>query len=163
ILFLFVSTAKGALFALPQFVAQAAILVSIYRCARRLGSPVAAAACAAATFATFAVVAEEGTTSQNDLAPASLPLATIAPLLETTTATGVLAGVALALGLGVKLTTALVLPIALGLTLQRGRRRSLLVAAGAAAGFVALSIWGFVLNVAHTGHLLGHGGGRTEV
>jgi hypothetical protein len=33
---------------------------------------------------------------------------------------------------------------------------------GAGAGFLAVGVWSFVLNLAHTGHLLGHGQGRVE-
>ena len=33
---------------------------------------------------------------------------------------------------------------------------------GAICGFVAIGGWGFVLNLVHTGHLLGRGGGRVE-
>ena len=34
---------------------------------------------------------------------------------------------------------------------------------GGLIGFVSIGMWGFVLNLAHTGHVLGHGGGRVEV
>jgi hypothetical protein len=162
ILFLFVATGKGALFALPQFVAQLAIMVSIYGSARRLEFSAPAAACAALLFTTFTVVALEATTSQNDLVAASLPATATTLLLGNGPVTAVLAGVAVGLGLGVKLTTALVVPVLAVLALRSGRSRALLAGLGTIAAFFALAIWGFVLNIVHTGHVLGHGGGRID-
>ena len=159
ILFLFVATGKGALFALPQYVAQFAILVAIYGAARRLGY---AAACASLFFATFSLVALEATTSQNDLVAASFPVAAAALLLSGGTAEVVLAGIAVGLGLGVKLTTALVLPVLVVLAWRLGRRRTFIFVGASGAAFVALGMWSFVLNIAKTGHLLGNGGGRVE-
>ena len=162
ILFLFVATGKGALFALPQFVAQLAILVSIYGSAARLGFSSRASACAALLFATFSLVALEATTSQNDLVAASLPAAAMTLLLADGPVTAVLAGVAVGLGLGVKLTTALVLPVLAVLALKGGRSRASVAGLGAVGAFAVLAMWGFVLNLVHTGHVLGHGGGRIE-
>jgi len=70
--------------------------------------------------------------------------------------------VALGLALGVKLTTAYAVPIPVALALLRGRRDGVRVASAAAASFVLLGMWGFVLNLAHTGSVLGRGGGRVE-
>ena len=81
ILFLFVATGKGSLFALPQFVALLATIAAIYGSARRLGYDLRPAACAALLFGTFTIVALEATTSQNDLVAASLPAAAVALLL----------------------------------------------------------------------------------
>jgi predicted small integral membrane protein len=67
-----------------------------------------------------------------------------------------------ALGLGAKLTTALVLPVMAVLALLRGRRATLAGLAGALVGLAAIGMWGYVLNIVHTGHVLGHGGGRIE-
>lgn len=162
ILFLFVAAKKAVLFALPQFIAQLAIMISIYGSARRLEFGARPAACAALLFATLSLVVLEATTSQNDIVAASLPAAAMALLLEGGTTTAILAGVAVALGLGVKLTTALVLPVLVVLALRSGRRHALLAGLGAVAAFVGLAMWGFVLNVMHTSHVLGHGGGRVE-
>ncbi len=163
ILFLFVATHTGALFALPQFVAQLAIVAATYAVARHLQFGLVPAACAALFVATLPLVALEATTSQNDLVAASMPLAATALLLAGGTAAAVLAGVAIGLGLGVKLTTALVLPILVAISLRKERRRWAIPAAlGAGAAFFAVGMWGFVLNLVHTGHLLGHGGGRVE-
>src|SRR5262249_61550287 len=45
---------------------------------------------------------------------------------------------------------------------RRGRHTFGWIGAGAAFGLLAAACWGYVLNVAHTGHLLGHGQGRVE-
>jgi len=45
ILYLFVAIGSGALFALPQYLAQLAVLVAVYGAARRLGFEPRAAAC----------------------------------------------------------------------------------------------------------------------
>ena len=72
-LFLFVATGSGALFALPQYVAELAILVAVYGAARRLGFDVRAAAFSAFLLGTFSLVALQATTAQNDLVAASFP------------------------------------------------------------------------------------------
>ena len=66
------------------------------------------------------------------------------------------------LGLGAKLTTIVVWPVLAWLAVVRGRRALWLSVAGAGAGLLAIGCWGYVLNLAHTGHVLGHGGGRVE-
>ena len=82
ILFLFVATGTGALYALPQFVAELAILVAVYGAARRLGFEVRAAASRArSSLATFSLVALEATTAQNDLVAASFPVVAACLLL----------------------------------------------------------------------------------
>ncbi len=58
-LFLFAATGKGALFALPQYIAELAILVGIYTAARRLGYDTRRALLSALLFASFTVVALE--------------------------------------------------------------------------------------------------------
>ena len=50
----------------------------------------------------------------------------------------------------------------IGLALLRGGRTLRRAALGAAVGFAAVGVWGFVLNLAQTGHVLGHGGGRVQ-
>ena len=162
ILFLFVAAGSGALFALPQFVAQLAIVLAVYTSARRLGYGVEAAAGSSLLFSTFTIVALEATTAQNDLVAASLPAAAAALVLGTRRSETALAGLAAGLMLGVKLTTIFVLPVLVILAALRGRR-PLLQFAGATVGtFVALGAWGFVRNVAETGEVLGRGGGRIE-
>jgi hypothetical protein len=160
ILMLFVATGRSALFALPQFVAGCAAALGVYAVARRLGNPARAAAFAALLFASFPLVALEATTGQNDLVAASLPIVAAALILGGSRQELALSGLALGLAPGVKLTTAFVLPIPLVLALLKGRSTFIRTAVWAVASFIALGAWGFVLNVVHTGHLLGHGSGR---
>jgi hypothetical protein len=75
----------------------------------------------------------------------------------------VLAGVALGLGLGAKLTTALAWPVLAWLAWLAGRQAAARAAAGVAIGLACGGVWGYVLNIVHTGHVLGHGQGRNEV
>jgi hypothetical protein len=91
-----------------------------------------------------------------------LPVAAAALILGGSRPELAVAGLALGLAPGVKLTTAFVLPIPLALAFLRGRPAFIRTVAWAAGSFVALGSWGFVLNVVHTGHLLGHGGGRID-
>jgi len=162
ILFLFVATGATRLFALPQYVAQLAILIAIYSVGRQLGYGRRPSACAALLFATFTLVALEATTAQNDLVAASLPVTAAALLLVGAGPEVLAAGVAVGLGLGVKLTTLLVLPILLVLVFRLGRRRAVQFAVAAVGAFAALGMWSFVLNDRHTGFLFGNGGGRVE-
>ncbi|HUY71415.1 MAG TPA: hypothetical protein VMV08_04185, partial [Gaiellaceae bacterium] len=94
ILFLFAATKSTRLFALPQFVAELALLVSIYGSSRRLGFGVRPSACAAALFATFSLVMLEAITAQNDLVAASFPAVAAYLLLGELTVEQLLAGVA---------------------------------------------------------------------
>ncbi len=155
ILYLFVALGTGTLFALPQFLAQLAIIAATYLSARRLGYALRGAACAGFVFATFALTALEATTSQNDLVAAA-PAAIAAAFLIGGPGTEVaLAGLAVALALGVKATTAFALPVFVLLALRRGRRASALFAAAAVLAFVSLALWSYTVNLARTGHLLG--------
>ena len=161
ILFLFVS-GSTALYALPQYVAQLAILFAVYGAARRLGYQPRAAVRGTALLAMLSLVALESTTAQNDLVAASFPVVAAFFLLGRSQLEAFLAGVALALGLGAKLTTALAWPALAVLAWPRGRRAFASAAAGGAFALVTAACWGYVLNVVHTGRLLGHGQGRVE-
>jgi hypothetical protein len=118
--FLFVATGSAALYALPQFLAELAILVAVYGGARRLGFGIRPSACAALLFACFALVALEATTAQNDLVAASFPAVAVCLLLGEGVLEPALAGVAVGFGVGVKLTTALSLPVLERLADTRG-------------------------------------------
>ena len=120
--FLMVATGGGRLYALPQYLAELAILVSVYGSARRLGYAVRPSTCAAALAATFSVLALEAVTGQNDLFAASFPAVAACLLLGAVPAEAALAGAAVAFGIGTKLTTGLVVPILAWLALARGRR-----------------------------------------
>jgi hypothetical protein len=164
LLWTFVAARSTRLAALPQFLAQAAMLVATYGIAVRLGFRRSSAAFAALLLATFALVALESTTTQNDLVLASLVAATVYFLLGAVPREGALAGLAFSLAIGTKLTAAVVLPalVLVGLMARPSRRVIAMTSAAAVAGFAALGSWLYVQNVEETGHLLGHGGGRVE-
>jgi hypothetical protein len=162
ILFLFVAAGSGALLALPQFLAELAALVAVYGAARRLGFGVGPAACSACLVATFCVVALEATTAQNDLVTASFAAVAACFLLGGGVLEPALAGAAAAFGLGTKLTAGLALPFLVALAVVRGRRVLASAVLGGLAGFALLGMWGYVLNVVHTGHVLGVGTGTVQ-
>ena len=162
ILFLFVATGTTVLYALPQYVGELAILAAVYGASRRLGFGARASACSAALLATFSLVALEATTAQNDLVSASFSISAACLLLGGGSLEAVLGGLAVGLGIGAKLTTALVLPVLVWLAWSAGRRNLKLALGGGLFGLAAAGIWGFVLNLAHTGNPLGHGQGRVE-
>jgi hypothetical protein len=157
ILFAFVATGGQALLAMPQFIAQLAIIVAVYGAARRLGFGVRSAVCGACLLATFSLVALEATTAQNDLVVGSFPAVAACLLIGGGMTEAALGGAAAGMALGVKLTAVLVLPVIAWLALVRGRRVFAIAVAGAAAGFAALGVWGYVLNAVHTGQVLGAG------
>ena len=162
ILYLFAATGSGALLALPQYLAELAILVAVYAAARRLAFDVREAVCAACLLATFSVVALEATTAQNDLVTASLAGVASALVLGRSRIEPAVGGAAAVLAIGTKLTGGLALPFVAALALVRGRRTVGLAAAGGIAGLVLVAMWGYVLNAVHTGHVLGVGTGAVQ-
>jgi hypothetical protein len=162
LLFLLVAAGGGRLIALPQLLAEAAILVAVFGASRRLGFDTRKAACGALLLATFSLLALESTTAQNDLVAASFPAVAAAFLLGPGLLEPALAGAAAGIGLGAKLTTTLALPVLAWLAAARGRRPAATALAGFAIGLVALGMWGYVLNLDHTGHVLGTGTGPAE-
>jgi hypothetical protein len=155
LLFLFVATGNGALNAIPQFLAELAILVAVYGASRRLGFGVRPAASGAFLLATFSLIALEAPTAQNDLVAASFPVVAACLLLGRGRLEPALAGAAAAFGLGAKLSTGLVLPILVWLAIARGRRTFGWGVVGGLVGFVAIGMWGYVLNAVHSGEILG--------
>ena len=162
ILFLLVAAGSSALIALPQYLAELAILLSVSGASRRLGFETRAAACAACLLATFSVVALESTTAQNDLVVASFAAVAATLLLGSGALEAAAAGAAAAFGLGTKLSFGLALPVLLALAVVRGRRVLATALAGGVAGFAAVGMWGYVQNAVHTGHLLGLGTGAYQ-
>ena len=162
ILFLFVAAGSGLLYALPQYFAEVAMLVAVFGASRRLGFSTRAAACSAALLGTFSAVALQATTAQNDLVAAALPVTAACLLLGGGRVEATLAGLALGIGLGVKLTTVLAWPVLAWLVKQGGRRTAIRTLVGGAIGFLAVGMWGYVLNVIHAGNPLGHGQGRVD-
>jgi len=155
--YLFVAAGGGALYALPQFLAELAILVAVYGAARRLGFDLRPAACASFLVATFSLVALEATTAQNDLVAASFMAVAACLLLGGGLVEPMFGGAAAGFALGVKLSTAPAIPVLVVLALLRGRRAFARAAIGGLAGFVALGLWGYVLNFLHGGNILGAG------
>ncbi len=138
--------------ALPQFVAALATSAAVFVIARRLGYDRSRAAFSALLFPTLTIVALESVTPQNDLIEASFVAGAVALALGRTRVETVLAGLALGLAAGTKLTFLYALPplvvIAL-LTLPRRRLAEL--CAAAVAGFALLGAYGFVQNLVETG------------
>ena len=74
ILFLFVAFGKARLFALPQYLAELAVLLAVYGASRRLGFDARGRRLQRPpSLATFSLVALESMTAQNDLVAASFP------------------------------------------------------------------------------------------
>ena len=143
ILFFFATLGKGRFFALPQYLAQIAGLVAVYGATRRLGFGARVAACTSALLATFSLVSLESTTAQNDLVAASFPIVAAYFILAGSPAELVLAGAAVGIGLGVKLTTVLVWPVLVMLLWPRRWRGFALAAVGAIGGFALTGMWGY--------------------
>lgn len=162
ILYLFVATGRGALYAVPQLLAQLAAVAAIHKLARQLGYDRRASFASALLFGSLTLVALEATTAQNDLVAAAFPLAAAAFILRGRPLDLWLAGAAVGLGLGVKLTTALVLPILVALALVGGRRVLARFALASVVGFLLLGSASYIRNLDQTGHLLGEGEGRVE-
>jgi len=143
---------RDLLAALPQFVAALATSASVFAIARRLGYDSRCSAFSALLFPTLTIVALESVTTQNDLVEASFVAAAAALALGRTRVETVLAGVALGLAAGTKLTFLYALPplVAIGLAALPRRRLAELCAA-AIAGFALLGMYGYLQNLVETG------------
>jgi Glycosyltransferase family 87 len=152
VLWTFVFLGRDLLAALPQLLAGLATAASVYVIARRLGHDARVSAFVALLFPTLTIVALESVTTQNDLVEASFVAAAVAFALARSSATAVLAGVALGLAAGTKLTFlyALVPLVAIGL-LALPRRRLATVGVAAVAGFAVLGMYAYVQNLVETG------------
>ncbi len=142
--------------ALPQLFAELASLVAIYAIARRIGFGRPDSVFASLLGATLTQVALQSVTTQNDLVSASFVLAAAALILGRTRPEVLLAGLAIALALGAKLTAVYAVPILLGLAVAVLPRRRL--AEGVAAAVIAFAVvgsYGYVLNLVETGSPLG--------
>jgi len=152
VLWTIVFLGRDLLAALPQFVAGLATSVSVFVIARRLGYDRARSAFSALLFPTLTIVALESVTTQNDLVEASFVAAAVALALGRTRVETVLAGLALGLAAGTKLTFLYAIPplLAIGLVALPRRRLAELCAA-AVAGFALLGMYGYAQNVVETG------------
>jgi Glycosyltransferase family 87 len=143
---------RDLLAALSQLLAGLATAASVYVIARRLHQGQRAAAFAALLFPTLTIVALESMTTQNDLVEASFVAGAVALGLGEGRATAALAGIALGLAAGTKLTFLYaVAPLAAIGLLVLPRRRLAAVAAAAVAGFLLLGAYGYVQNLVETG------------
>jgi hypothetical protein len=113
--------------------------------ARRLGLGVAEAAFGAVAFSTYTIVVLQTPTALNDLAVAGPLVACAYFAIRPERVDLVLAALALALAVGTKLTTVLVLPVLVAFVLAANRRRTwpALGVAGI-AGLVGGSVWYYV-------------------
>ena len=155
-LYTFAFAGRDTVAAAPQLFAELASLVAVYGMAIRLGFPRAAAASAALLTGTISLVVLESVTTQNDLLAASFLATTVYFLFGRVTPDLALAGLALGLAVGTKLTAVVGLPVVvLAAVLVLDRRHLLRGAAFACAGFALVGAYGYVLNVVHTGRPLG--------
>lgn len=143
---------RDLLAALPQLLASLATATSVFVIARRLGYDRRLAATSALLFPTLTIVALESVTTQNDLVEASFVVAAVALALGRSRAETVLAGLALGLAAGTKLTFLYALPVlvAIGL-LALPRRRLVELCCAALVGFLGLGMYGYVQNVVESG------------
>lgn len=158
VLFSFLFVHSDRIAAIWQWLAQLAAITSVYVIAGRIDVSRRARLFAALLFATMAQPALQASSTQNDLLAASLVGVAVAFLCTTERWRYPLAALALGLALGTKLTVALALPAValIGLTLVPKRDRLRLFALAAAA-FVAVGAFGYILNLAHTGAIQGNG------
>ena len=147
---------RDTLAALPQFLAELAVLACVYGTGRRLGFGRPAAVFAALLTATLSQFALQAVTTQNDLVVASFIAAAIYFVLGSDRRELPLAALAMALAVGTKLTGLLALPliVAAALLLLPRRRIAELVVWGAVA-FAGFGAFWYVQNTIQTHHPLG--------
>jgi Glycosyltransferase family 87 len=156
ILYTFAFLQRDTAAALTQWFAQAALIVGIYGCARRLAFDRPAALFAALLAPTLSLVALESMTTQNDLVVAAYVVAAAYFVTSNRPAELTLFGVALGLALGTKPTAFIAIPfLALLALVSLPRRRLVTAAAAAILGFAVLGSYGYVRNTAATGHPTG--------
>jgi Dolichyl-phosphate-mannose-protein mannosyltransferase len=148
---------------LVQFLAALSCAVGVFALARRAHLSRAQAAWGALLFVLLPIVLLQSTDAKNDVVVASFLVAAAVFILDDTTASLALAGVATALAVGAKFTAAygLVLLAALALLAPTRRLwplRILTIAAGALIG----SYW-YLVNYHETGHLLGDQSGTGKL
>jgi Dolichyl-phosphate-mannose-protein mannosyltransferase len=142
--------------ALPQFLAELALLASIYLTSVRIGFDRRGAALAALLTGTLTQVALQATTTQNDLVVASFVAAALALLVGAQQRELPIVAVGLGLALGTKLTALFALPLlAVVAVVLLPRRRLAELAVCAVVAFVAFGSFGYVSNLRHTGTLFG--------
>jgi hypothetical protein len=142
--------------AFPQFLAQLALLPSIYLTSLRIGFDRRGAALAALLTATLTEVALQATTTQNDLVVASFVAAALALLVGGQRRELPIVAVALGLAVGTKLTGLFALPLLVLVALVvLPRRRLAELAVCAVVAFAAFGSFGYISNLRHTGSVFG--------
>jgi dolichyl-phosphate-mannose-protein mannosyltransferase len=142
--------------ALPQLAAAVVVIVGVAGCARRLGYGRGAALFAGLIGATLTEFALQATSTQNDLVTASLVAAAAYFVQSPRSADLMLAGAAVGLALGTKITAYLVLPtLTLLAVLALPRRRLVVAGAATVAGVAVFAGYSLALNIAHTGSPFG--------
>jgi hypothetical protein len=131
--------------AMPQFLAECALLTSVFGMARRVGFDFVPSVFAALLTATLSDVALQAVSTQNDLSVAAVIAAAVYFVLGRRRVDVTLAGLAIGLALGTKLYALLVLPaIALVAFAAGGIRRVLGVAAASVGGVVLFGAYVYV-------------------
>lgn len=156
ILSTFVFVHGDRLAALPQYLAQLALLPAVYLTSVRIGFDRRGALLAALLTATLTEVALQASTTQNDLVVASFVACALALLLGGGRRELPVAALALGLGIGTKLTALFVVPVLLVFALfLLPRRRLAELALCVAVAVAAFGSFGYVSNLRHTGSVLG--------
>jgi hypothetical protein len=152
ILYTFVFLGRDWAAGLPQIIAELALLTAAYGTARRLGFARPASLFAALLLGTLAEVALDAVVTKNNLVVASFVSAAAYFILGRQRRELPLAALAVALGIGTKLTAFFALPFLLLLAILVLPRR--LLAEVVVAGLVAIGLfgaYGYVLNVVEEG------------
>jgi dolichyl-phosphate-mannose-protein mannosyltransferase len=141
---------------LVQLVAEAALTLGVYGLGRRLGAARAPAAFAALLVPTLTVVALESVTTQNDVVVAAYVVAAAYFVLGATRSDAALAGVAIGLAIGTKVTALFALPwLVLLAVLLVPRRRLAELTVAALVGVLAFGAFVYVDNLAKTSKVFG--------
>jgi Dolichyl-phosphate-mannose-protein mannosyltransferase len=142
--------------ALPQLVSELALLVAIFGISRRLGFNRSEAAFASLIFATLSEVALQATTTQNDLVVAACTVVAAYFLLGRNRVEIALAGLAIALALGTKLTAVFAGPVLLLLAFALLPRRLIVTfVLAVVVAFAALASPGYARNLRDYGSPFG--------
>ena len=159
VLYGFVFLHRETVAAIPQLVAQGAIVLAIFGLARRLGSSRAAALFAGLLFVTLSGVAVDAMTALNDIVVGSfVGAAAYFVLRPSERAALALGGLAVGLALGTKYTAFFALPVLLLLVVAvLPPRRLAILATWTTLGFAAVGSYGYVENVVSSHAVLGAG------
>jgi hypothetical protein len=142
--------------ALPQLLAGIALVVAVAGCARRLGFGRAPALFAGLLTATLSEIVLQTVTTKNDLVAAAFVVAGAYFVRRDDRTELGLAGLAIGLALGTKLTAYLALPtLALLALVSLPWRRLAALATATVAGFVAVAAYVYVQNLRYAGDPLG--------